>query len=182
MAFNDSGTKSYGARGLMRTATYPTAAAQTFLAGDFVCFNSSGQVVQAVAAGSDVGAVSGITNAIVGRALENAINDLGVLKTSVAVMIAEPGTEFLMPLYSATPTNAVPVPSLIGVAYELRNASTPFTGYCVNLDATTNTKVRIVDFDGDSYATWPNTSTAGTTQYADAWVVFIPSSTLVGAH
>ena len=172
-------SKILGARGIQRIGRLPIAASQTYKAGDFLAVNSSGQLIQAATAGdgtSTNGAVgawsSGITNLIVGRAIEDAqptANDPTIIPTTKLYgefIIAEPGTEFEMPIWHATSTSAYPAPSQVGVGYELWNLNTsaawatgtnaPSNIYVARIDKTTNIKLQINDFDPSCYPNWPD--------------------------
>ena len=171
-------------RGFQRTRTYPIASGASFKAGQFLIWNAG--LTRHASSNADTAATSSTTR-IAGMALEDSTKDDGSAKAIAAVMIAEPGTEFLLPLYSATPANAVITPNgQIGTLYELRNVSGNYDA--VNIDATTNTKLAIVDFATEDDSAWPGrltdtgpgNVTAGTTQYANVWVEF-QGSCVVGA-
>jgi hypothetical protein len=159
--------------GLGRIKAYPVAPSSTFVAGDFLTFDSSGRLQQTVSTGANYGASA----LIVGRALENALKDDGSLKAHVSVIIAEPGTRFKMPIYHGTPASAVFNSNLLLSAasdYELRNTSGGFPA--LDISATTNKKVRIVDGESESYPGWPDTVGAGTQQFPNVWVEFMGSA------
>ena len=104
-------------RGPQHIDKFPVASGSTFVKGDFLTLNGSGQLQIAVAAGSNVG--SGAL--IVGMANENALDDSGALRNSVGVIIAQPGTQWKLPIYNATPASAVFNTNMIGAKYELHN-------------------------------------------------------------
>jgi hypothetical protein len=177
---------AYGSRGKQRTLALPEAATQTFIKGDFLTIDSNGRVQQAVAAGSRLGATSGaITNRIVGRAEVNASGTTGRF---VSVMIAEPGTEFLLPVDHATPSSAVPNTNLVGKQFELKHvtAVSPNAAYyAVSLDNNTNVKEKVSDMytpDHDGYdPTLPGIATAASTvQYGKVWVEFMDEHCIFG--
>jgi hypothetical protein len=177
---------SYNTRGFQRTELLPVKASGSFKKGQFLIFNSG--VDRHAASDANLGA-TGNTTRIVGMALEDSTRDDGSAKGVVEVMIAEPGTQFLLPLYHATPASAVATPaSQLGRSFELRNVGGNYDA--IALDATTNTKLKIVGYATEEYPTWPGritdtagSVTAGTTQYANAWVEVLGSATcLSGAE
>jgi len=170
--------RTYETRGLRHTDRFPVATGQTFVKGDFLIFNGSGQLELAVAAGSNVG--SGAL--IVGQANENALDDYGNLKPSVVVIFAQPGTQFKLPLYNATPASAVFNTNEFGVRYELANTSGGV--WAVDNGHTTNLALTIVGVDGDDYPGWLNgASGAGTVEYPGVWVeIRAAFSALTGAR
>ena len=165
-------------RGPQHIDKFPVAASQTFVKGDFLTFNGSGQLQLAVAAGSNVG--SGAL--IVGQANENALDDYGNLKQSVGVIIAQPGTQFKLPLYNATPSSAVFNTNELGVKYELHNLSSG--GFAVDNGSTTNVAVTIVGIAAEDYPGWLHGTTgAGSIEYPAVWVeVRAAFSALTGAR
>jgi hypothetical protein len=194
--------KILGARGIQRIGRLPIAASQTYKAGDFLAVNSSGQLIQAATAGDgsstngQVGAwSSGLTNLIVGRAIEDAqpvTNDISIIPTTKLYgefIIAEPGTEFEMPLWHATATSAYPNPNLLATGFELWNLNSsaawatgtnaPSNVYVVRIDKTTAVKCQINDFDPSYYPNWPDVgqasapSTGTLAQYCYSWVEFL---------
>lgn len=178
--------KTYQSKGLERVELYPVASGQTILTGDCVVWNAG--LTQAASAGANVGATSATTR-IVGRAIENSTRNDGSNKSVIGVMLAEPKTWFQLPIWHGTPASAVANPNQIGIAYELRNSNVGFTGYGVDISATTNTKCAIMYFDTTDYPAWPGSQggttqgvpSAGTTQYPNAWVEFLGSATLCPA-
>jgi hypothetical protein len=200
--------RPYFVRGLQRTGRLPIAASQTYKVGDFLAVNSSGQLIQAATAGdgsSTNGQVpiwsSGITNLIVGQATEDAqpqANDPTIIpttKTYGEFTIAEPGTQFLIPLFHNTASSAYPNPNLIGVGYELWNLSSsatwptgsnvPSNVYVARIDKTTAIKGQITDFNPDEYPNWPDVgqtaapSTGTLSQYCGVWFEFLGGATLL---
>jgi hypothetical protein len=186
--------KSYEYRGIGRTGRLPIASGQTYKAGDFLAVNSSGQLVAAISsAGSDMSAwTSGQTNLIVGRALEDAqpqTNDPTILPTTKlygTFIVAEPGTQFRMPVYHPTASSAYPSPTQIGSQYNFSYQTvTGNNVWCVNLNASAAPKLQIVDFVPDYYPGWPDVGqssapSSGTlSQYADCWVEFLGGACLL---
>ena len=177
---------SYQFRGLARTVALPEASTQTFKIGDFLTLDSNGRVQQALSAGTNAGASSAgtTTNRIVGRAMQNATGTTGKL---VSVILAEPQTEFLVPVYHGTPSSAVPNTNLIGKGFELRYASGTPNFFAVDISASTNPKVKITDiYPPDHTGYDPSVpgypTAASTTQYGQVWVTFIDEQTaLTGA-
>jgi hypothetical protein len=199
----------FGAKGIQRKGRLPIAASQTFRSGDFLTVNSSGQVQQAATAGTGSGSsgqvsawTSGITNLIVGRAMEDAQpqpNDPTIIpstKLFAEFVIAEPGTWFEVPIYHATASSAYPSPAQIGVAYELWNLNgstasfatgfnAPPNQYYIRIDQSTAVKAQICDFNPAYYSGWPDVGQAsapssGTfSQYATAYVEFLGGACLL---
>ena len=202
--------RELGARGTQRIGRLPIASGQTYKTGDFLALNSSGQLIQAVAAGngsSTNGQVpawsSGITNLIVGRAVEDAqpnTNDVTIVPTTKlygSFIVAEPGTQFEVPIYHNTASSAYPSPAFVGVAYDLFNlTAAAFSAavsapamYGVNIGSTGAVKCQIVDYNPDDYPGWPDVgqtsapSSGTTSQYARTWIEFLGGATqLSGAR
>jgi hypothetical protein len=195
------------ARGIQRIEELPVAAGQTINEGDFVCLNSSGNLIIASAANATIatGGVaawsSGLTNLIVGRATENypatANDPTQLTKYKIGVMIAEPGTQFLVVLGSGTAANAYPNQNLFCAGYPLSHWITPAgaganTVWAVNIDLPNDatSKCQIVDFYGGDWPAWsamnqtvtaPSTGTAS--QYPFVWIEFIGNqSAMTGAR
>lgn len=202
-------------RGLARVATLPIAASQTFKEGDYGIANTSGLVEQAATAGDGTSTngqvpiwASGITNLIVGRYIEDAQpspNDPTILptaKTYGKFIIAEPGTQFAIPLFHATAASAYPNPNLLATGFELWNLNSSATGvpsgttfpsnvYVIRIDKTTAVKAQIVDFWEETFPTWPGDGNAAVSvpssgtlsQYATCWIEFLGGATyLSGAR
>ena len=182
---------SYGARGLQRIIALPEGTSQSFKIGDFLVFDSSGtsgRVVQEVAAGSNF--VAGTANQphhrVIGRALQNATGVAGKL---VEIIIAEPGTEFLLPVYHTTATSAVPDTAQLGKSFELKYVSGSPNYFAIDLQAsgTSAAKVKVTDMyipDHSGYDPnvpgYPTHNSA--TQYGQVWCTFIDEQTaLTGA-
>lgn len=178
---------SFGARGLQRVVALPEASGQSFKIGDFLTLeDGTGRVKQGLSANSNIGASSSGTtaNRIVGRAMQNATQTTGKM---IDVMIAEPMTEFLLPVYHGTPSSAIPSTGQIGSGYELRYASGSPNFFAVDVSAATNRKVKVTDMYIPDHTGWdptvPGFPTAdSTTQYGQVWCVFIDEQTaLTGA-
>lgn len=101
-------------------------------------------------------------------------------------VVAEPGTQFSVPIYHGTAASAVATPNgQIGTAYEFRNVGGNYDS--VDVSATTNTKAVIIGYDETEYPLWPASrgsttqglTTAGTTQYCNAWIEFLGSACLL---
>lgn len=190
--------RSLEGKGVFQYATYPVAASQTFLAGDFLTINASGQLVQTLSAGSNLGA-SAATTWVIGQAMEDARTPDGLAKTSVNIRLALPGAYFKVPIWNSAAATAIANTNQIGVAYELRFHSAA-VGMAVDISATTNTKWRIADFDTESFVTasagsWPyGTAPTGTpisgaansaltaNQYPYVWAEFIAAQSFLGAR
>ena len=146
---------------------YPVKAAETFKMGDFLTLTTDGYLTQTLSA-----ATNGAALLYVGRALENATDDNGTLRTYIKVLLCQPGTRFWMPLYNTTAATALYTPgtsnSQATAGYELRYQSAT-AGFVVDISATTNKAVRIVDADASDYAGGHVTAAAGTAQYP--WVL-----------
>lgn len=174
----------YGVRGIARLDRLPVASTATFKQGHFLTVNSSNELVIAVAAGSRMAATSGNENLLVGRAIEDSHDENGVRKTSASFIVAEPGTDFEVPLHHATPGSAVATPAtgqLNAAGFELISVNTAGGVHCLSLDNTTNKKWQIMGYNPEDLPTWPNASTAGTTQYPRAWVTTLQAASLLGA-
>lgn len=143
---------------------FPVLSSSTFKEGDMVYFDSSGRLEQLVAVST-----AWTTEIFAGVATSNALNDQGVVYPSMDVVVWDTNIRMLLPLYSATPASAVFNPNMIGNKYGLYNSSTGFP--CVNLDDTTNVKVRVVGVDAVDYPGWPTYNGAGTTQFPKLLVV-----------
>lgn len=171
-------TKTFGLRGVSEIKTFPVKSSATFKQGDFLIFTSTGLDI-AAASGANVAATSQYVR-IVGRALGNALDDNGAVRTHMEVQLANPETEFELPIYHATPASAVADPvNQLGIQYELRNASGGSGYWGVDISATTNKKVQIVDYNIEDYPLWPDGVTIGTTQYARCWARPVAASVLV---
>jgi hypothetical protein len=194
-------------RGLQRLGRLPIAGSQTYKAGDFLTLNSSGELQQAATTGNNVAVwSSGITNLIVGRATEDAqpqANDVSIVPTVKLYgefIIAEPGTQFALPIVNGASSNgtaAYPNLNLIGTAYALRNtAATDFPTtvsgtainagifYALDISTTTAAKAQIVDWvpddlTGSTYSGYPDIgapsapSSGVQALSARAWVEFL---------
>lgn len=190
--------RSLEGKGVFQFATYPVAAGQTFVAGDFLTVNASGLLVQSLTAGNNLGA-SAATTWPIGQAMEDARNDAGLAKTAVNVRLTLPGAYFKLPIWNTTAATAIANTNQLGVAYELRYDSAA-TGFAVAINATTNTKLRVADFDTENFVTasngsWPwGTSPTGTpisgaansaltaNQYPYVWAEFIAAQSFLGAR
>lgn len=168
--------KVYGiARGIQRVQFVPEAASQSFKKGHILTLNSSGQCQRHATSGNRAGAASGITLRPIGIALADAS---GTANTPIPVIVAEPGTQFLLPCHHATAASAVPNQANIGSNYEIIHVA---AGYdAVSLDNTTNTKVKIVGMHTDDYPGWP-TGSASAEQYGAVWVEFLYAQCGLGA-
>lgn len=100
------------------------AASQTFQPGDFLKMDSAERLEIAAAASNDVGTVL-----IAGRAVAPAS---GVTNARVPYMRADNDTEWLVPVYHATPASAVTSQDLVGKVYNLRNQAGV---WCIHIDA-----------------------------------------------
>lgn len=171
-------TKTFGLRGVSEIKTYPVKSSATFKQGDFLIFTTTGLDIAAASA-ANVAATSQYVR-IVGRALGNALDDGGVVRTHMEVQLANPETEFELPIYHATAASAIADPAnQIGLGFELRNASGGSTYWGVDVSANTNKKIYIVDYNIEDYPLWPDGITAGTTQYPRVWARFISACVLV---
>ncbi len=174
---------SYLSRGFQRLQQFPVKSAASFKKGQFLIWNAG--VTRHAATDANLGGI-GSTTYIVGRAEEDSTRADGTFKAVVSVMIAEPGTEFGLPLYHATAASAIPKCSgQLGTAYELRNVGGNYDA--VALDATTNVKLVVVDFTNEDYLTYPGPITGaavaiadGTTVKAVVWVAFLVNGTIYG--
>lgn len=163
-------------KGLANQATRPVGTTQTFNSGDFLTL-TSGAAAIAAAAGNDVGGGT----LILGRSTTPTVSSLppsnsGLSDTSITFIMPTEQTEFALRLFDDTAGDTVATPATQdGATYGLTNDST--YGWCVNLDDTTNDKVRITGFI-DLY-TWPRATTAGTDQYAWVWAKVLSSQAVL---
>ena len=158
--------------------TYPVNAAETFKKGDILTFTTTGKLTQTLSAAANFGA----TPYIVGIAMQDATDDNGAVRPSISVLEVKPGTRMWLPIYHGTPASAVFTPgtsnSQSAAGFELRyNSAT--TGFAVDVSATTNKAVRILDVDPADYPGWPTYNGAGTTQYPHVLVEFIAGACLL---
>lgn len=157
--------------GEVTSRAYPIAASQTFVAGDHLT-SSSGAMAIAVAAGNNL-----TSELIAGIALSPAISpETGALAPYVDVAIAVPDSLiFGLNMYNATAANSVANPATqLGKSYGMRHDAD--RGWCVNNGDDTNDKVRVLDFFKETLPTWPNATTAGTTQYAWTYCTFLSAA------
>ena len=205
--------KALGVRGYQRIGRLPIAANQTWKAGDFLTVNSAGNLVQTLSAGNNLGAASGITLRVVGRAIEDAqpvSGDISIVPTTKLYgefIIAEPGTQFELPIVNGASSNgtaAYPNTNLIGTRLPLRYCTTadfPTTVsstaitvgtnvWAADISTNTNPKLIIVDYVpddlvGSTYAGYPDTgavsapSTGVQALSARAWCEFLGGQCLL---
>jgi len=186
------------AKGVTITEMYPVVGGSTFKAGDILTITSAGLATQTLTAGNNMGAVSNNELRILGQAMEDALRADGSEKTQVSVRLAVPGAWFKLWLYHGTAASAYANTNMLSTAYELRY-DTATTGFAVAVDATTNTKCRIVAFGTETFSVsakgrWPEgiqpsteiTGAADTTvssnQYPEVWVEFTAGASLFGAR
>ena len=164
----------------VETRMMPIQSGATFGVGDFLVMSTTGAVIGA-AAGNNYPAASSINTKIIGRAESPAVDvNTNSANPFVSITKAQPGTEFLLPLYHTTPASAVPTLSQLGTKYELRNTSGGWPA--VDLTQTTNVIVKVVDFDPADYPAWPGSYATGSVQEANVWVEILASAaTLTGA-
>jgi hypothetical protein len=141
-----------------RNKSFPVTAASTWNLGDILTFDSSGRLQQLIAV-----ATVYTTQVFAGMANENALSDNGKVKPYASISMWLPNVEWVLPLWSATPANAVFNPNMIGNKYGLRNDANGFPE--VNFDDTSNTQVVVVGVLEEDYPGWPTYNGAGTTQY-----------------
>ena len=171
-------TLALGVRGPWKIESFPVKSDATFNAGDFVLLTSSG-LYNAAAAGNNFAAVAGNTTRIAGRATTSAIDpNTGAVRSYAEFIVAEPGVQFQVPLYSATPASAVPALTQLGTAYEMRESSSGFPQ--IDLDNTGNAHAYIQDFDPTDAPAWP-TSVTGAAQYSNVWVEFKGTACLLSS-
>lgn len=175
---------SYGARGLQRVVALPEAASQSFKIGDFLTIDSTfGRVMQGMTVNTSLGGTTGGSTdfRIVGRAMQNAT---GVTGKMVDVMIAEPHTEFLLPVYHGTAASAVPDTNLIGKGFELRYVGGTPNYFAADIEHTTNRKLKVIDMYIPDHTGWDPTvpgfpTQASTTRYGQVWCTFIDEQTVL---
>lgn len=172
------------------------AASQTFKKGDFLTIDSNGRVVQTLSAGSSLGATTATINNTAARVIGQADQDASGVTGALVQVVPLKGVQFLLPVYSATPASAIASTAQIGKSYELIYVNSDIDHFAVNLDATTNIKLQVVDMlpgaggqnlyadlgvgtgnyanvDFKGYST-----AAGTDQYAYVWVEFLANYSL----
>ena len=178
-AFGTTQTKATGVRGSVMIMTWPIAPspAQSFKQFDFVITDANAAAIGGAALGSRIAGTSGTTSRVLGRATTDALDENGTQRTQVNIIVAQPGTEFEMPLDHATPASAVAVPTTgqLLTSFEVKNVNTNGGYYAVSLDNTTNIKCQIKDYNTEDLPTWPSATTTGTTQYPRVWVEFLPA-------
>ena len=162
-------SKGYGVRGIQRIATAPIAAGASFAQHDFI-YEVNGAAVGPPTPGTNYTKA----NKILGRAINGTASDPGafntIAPTSVQYIAAETGTEFEVPLYHTTPALAVPTAANKDQSFELRNSTLGFAQ--VDLTATTNAQVKIVEPDPKDCASWDVGSYAAAVPFASVWVSF----------
>lgn len=174
--------RAYGIAGPnpVQIRNYPVKSTANFVQGDFVILTSTGLDI-AAAAGNNFANPTSNGVRIVGRA-EAPSNYVGadgstVQNAYVPVSVAAPGVWFQIPLYSATPGNAVDTLSYIGTKYGGRQVTAGFPS--VNIDDTSNVVFMLTDFDPNDFPSWPAYTAPGTTQYANVYAEVLAAASLV---
>ena len=106
--------RCFGSRGLMKTAMYPEADSQSYKTGDFVTL-SSGKVASLASTGASV---TSSDNEVLGVVLRDARNTTSNTALDVPVLLCN-GTEFLVPIYAASGSNAEQQDVAVGTAYTI---------------------------------------------------------------
>lgn len=117
-------------RGKYKIASFPEAATQTFVVGDFVGIDSDGRVAIAVAAGSGLDS-TGVN--VIGRARQAAS---GTTDTMIECEVATEETEYALPTYHATPASAVTAQTNKDILCVLHNETTG--GWMADIGTTSN--------------------------------------------
>ena len=173
MANETRATKCFGVRGRMRIGRMPILSTTTFKVGDYLISHTTGELKVYAAEDAPVAATSGVDNRVFGRALEDSHDENNTVKTAVSFIIAEPGTEFEVPIYHATQASAVAVPAdQILTSYELYNVNNVPS---VDISETTDLKCQIKDYNSEDLPTWPGAITAGTVLNPRVWIEFLPA-------
>lgn len=167
------------------TITVPIKAGETFQEGDFLIWSTTG-ASKTGTTGADQIAGTTVNTWLLGRAESPAVNpNDNTINPYVTVTACRPGTQFLLPLYSATAASAVTNQAQLGKNYRLfwQTGSTAFAVFpMVDLDnsgADTQNFVRVVDFNPDDFPAWPSGVGPGTVQYATVWVEMLSSLCLL---
>lgn len=165
--------KTFGVRGKQRIGAWPLLSTTTCKVGDFLVIDSAGKAAVAAASNAPVGATSTNTNRILGRATEENLDENGAQRTVIHFIIAEPGTEFEVPIYHATAASAVATPASQPLtAFELYNVGGV---WAVDISETTDVKCVIKDYNTEDLPTWPDAITAGTVLNPRVWIEFLPA-------
>jgi hypothetical protein len=176
MANETIATKCRGVRGPLRIMRMPILSTTTFYEGDYLISDSTGVATVYAAEDNPVAATSGMDNRVLGRALEDSHDENGTRKASASFIVAQPGTQFELPIYAATAANAVAIPAdQLLVSYELYNVNGVPS---VDIGETTDVKGQIVDFNQEDLPTWPAAITAGTQLNPRVWFEFLPAHSL----
>lgn len=124
---------------------YPEAASQSFVAGDFVTVNSSGQVAIAATAGN---ALASTGDRLIGVANEAAS---GTTNNYVEIEVFTEDTRFTLPVYHATPASAVTAETTVDSECVLHNETTG--GWVADIGTTSNPVLHCVgqcnSYDGN---------------------------------
>lgn len=170
--------KTFGVRGKQRVGSWPLLSTTTCKVGDFLVIDAAGKAAVAAASNNPVGATSTNTNRILGRATEESHDENGTIRTVIHFIIAEPGTEFEVPIYHATQASAVATPATDPLtAFELYNVGGV---WAVDISETTDVKCKIVDYNTEDLPTWPDAVTAGTVLNPRVWIEFMPAHCFTG--
>ena len=173
MANETRALKCHGVRGNPRIIEWPILSTTTFYEGDFLISHSTGVATVYAAEDNPVAATSGMDNRVLGRACEDSHDENGTRKASVKMYVAEPGTEFEVPIYHATQASAVMTPAdNFLVSYELYNVNNVPS---VDISETTDIKCQIKDINREDVPTWPAAITAGTVLNPRVWIEFLPA-------
>lgn len=134
--------KPSATRGPWATRFYTPASGQTFVVGDWLKLNTSGQLEIAVAADNNIG--SGVK--LIGRAGANAADILALPagERDCPVQVPGPTGEFVLAVYHGTPASAVIAETDMDAPpiYEFRNTA---TGWSADKSANTNKVVVLVE-------------------------------------
>ena len=174
MANSMATPQQFGVRGHIQIGKWPLyASTGAFGIGDFLKLHTTGEATLAAANNAAVTATSGNSHRILGRALKGSVDENDALRTTAEYIIAQPGTEFCMPVYNDTQASAIATPATDPLtSYGLYNVGGTFA---VNNGDTSAVKCCIKDFDQDDVTTWPAAITAGTSVNPRVWVEFLPA-------
>lgn len=148
-------------RGDWKVVILEEAASQSFVAGDILKIDSSGQVTIGAAAGDDMTSSS---TTVAGIAIEDASGTTGA-KIQVLVP-ANDSAELCLPVTHGTPASALTDHNQVSDTYVLTNDANSV--WSVAIDTTSNAIVTVMEVD-PTYAEGE--------QYGFLWVKFIPTVT-----
>lgn len=168
------------------TRSAPVAPNSTFVVNDLLMFDSSGRLTQTVISGSNLTSTAATIAGIASGNAQGFSPGGTDVNPYMVYTVAQPGFQWVIPIYSATASNAVWNSSLAGKSFALRYIGGAGTGYwAVNIDVTTTPSVIITDpvaFPSEGSQGWPIIAGAYATQYPLVYVEFLAAAcALTGA-